>query len=117
IDEPKGGDALRPIATGELLPGLERVASPAFLDWLEIERRRVAELTLRATRALADELSRSGRHAEALAAIDAALAVEPLEERMVRYGMRAAYAAGDVKGPLRRTADFRDSPRLEVGPA
>ncbi|HZW99612.1 MAG TPA: tetratricopeptide repeat protein [Trueperaceae bacterium] len=115
IDEPKGGDALRPIATGELLPGLERVASPAFLDWLEIERRRVAELTLRATRALADELSRSGRHAEALAAIDAALAVEPLEERMVRYGMRAAYAAGDVRGALRRFADFRDSLRVEMG--
>src|SRR5690606_41733325 len=31
IDEPKGGDALRPIATGERRPGLERVASPAVL--------------------------------------------------------------------------------------
>lgn len=115
IEEPGGKDEFRPIATGELLPGLERVASLAFLDWLELERRRVTELSLRATRALADELSRLGRHAEALAAIDAALAVEPLDERMVRYAMRAAYAAGDPRGALTRFAVFKDSLRAEVG--
>ncbi len=115
LEDAESDDAVEVVTTGELLPGLDRVASPAFVDWLEMERRRVAELTVRAARAVAERLRGRGRHRDALAVLDAALELEPLDERLVRAAMRAAYAAGEVRRSLERFATFRDSLREELG--
>lgn len=108
-------DASTRLEIGELLPGMERVASPAFVDWLELERSRVADLVARASRAVAERLQGQGRHAEALAAIDAALVNEPFDERLVRAAMRSAYACGDAAGAIERFESLREVLRKELG--
>lgn len=100
---------------GELLPGLERIEAPAFLDWLDLERRRVAELLLRHRRDTAERLSGQGRHDEALAVLSTALEVDPLDERLVRAAMRIAYDSGDAGAALARCEEFRRQAREELG--
>jgi len=100
---------------GDLLPGLGRVDTPAFRDWLELERRRVAELVERAWREGADSLLVEGRFEEALELLDAAQEVDPLDERLLRAAMRASYTAGNPADALGRFEAFRSYAHEEVG--
>lgn len=109
--------ALDSVSSGPLLPGLERIAAPAYLDWLDLERRRVAELLLRFKVAAAERLSDEGRHHEALAHLQAALADEPLDESIVQAAMRTAYVAGDTGRALEHAAAFRKRALDELGSA
>ncbi|HEX6940888.1 MAG TPA: tetratricopeptide repeat protein [Longimicrobiales bacterium] len=104
-----------PVGPVRLLPGLGRLDAPAFRDWLEQERERVAELAARLRRELAERLEEEGRLEAALDVVDAALAAEPLDERLHRVGMRCAYLAGDTEGALARFEACREALRREVG--
>ncbi|HEX7041543.1 MAG TPA: BTAD domain-containing putative transcriptional regulator, partial [Trueperaceae bacterium] len=101
--------------TLRLLPGLGRVNAPAFRDWLEQERARVAALAAKAWRERAERLEEEGRYEEALAVVDAALAAEPLDERLHRVGMRCAYLSGDTAAALARFEACREVLGREVG--
>lgn len=111
VERGEGGE----FTTGELLPGLERVGSPAYVDWLELERQRLTDIKVKAARLAAERLQREGRHAEALRAIDAALEADPLDERLVRAAMRSAYANGDAADALERFEALRQTLRKELG--
>jgi len=110
------GDEAEPPRPAGLLLGLDGLAGP-YQEWLEVERRTVAELSARAWLGAAARHERAGRLEQALAAADTAIALDPSDEAAHRVGMRAAYRRGDRPGALARFAACRAALRDELGVA
>ena len=84
-------------------------------DWAVLERERLRQKVLHALEALSVQLSRLGRHADAVAAVRRAIAEEPLRESAQRALLAAHLAAGDRAAARTAYADFADLLRGTLG--
>jgi DNA-binding SARP family transcriptional activator len=94
--------------TEELLPGW-------YDDWVLLEREGLRQLRMHACEALADKLSRAGRHGEAVQAAHDAIRAEPLRETAHRALVRAHLAEGNLVEAFRAYESFRTILREELG--
>lgn len=83
-----------------LLRGFEPKEAPAFMDWLEFERRRVGALLRDALRGRAFELEHKNAVAEAVDLVRHLLELDPLDEGAYRAAMRLEYGRGHVQAAL-----------------
>lgn len=87
---------------GDFLDGFSLPDSPEFDEWVAGQRERYRRLMLRGLTALAGQHEQNGALAEALAALDRALAFDPLQEDVQRTCIRLHYMLGDRAGAIRR---------------
>jgi DNA-binding SARP family transcriptional activator len=92
---------------GDFLDSFALDDVPAFAQWLEAERTRWRRLACRGFTCLAELLAARGKHRAALAAVDRALTIDPLQEDVQCAGMRLAYLAGDRVDAIRRFEALR----------
>lgn len=92
----------------ELLPGW-------FDDWVLMERECLRQRVLHALDALSRCLSRAGRHAQAVDAAMAAVAVEPLRESAQRALIEAHVAEGNCAEARRAYEAYRELASRELG--
>lgn len=78
-----------------------------YEDWLVDDREGVRQLRLHALERMTDELSLSGRHAEAIQAALAAVRLEPLRETAHAALIRAHLAEGNRSEALRQFARYQ----------
>jgi DNA-binding SARP family transcriptional activator len=83
-------------------------------DWLIEDREGVRQLRLHALELLTDELSRSGRHGEAIQAALAAVRLEPLRETAHAALIRAHLAEGNRSEAVRQYYRCRDALAAEL---
>jgi len=97
-----------PGSTGSVVGVLGKELLPDWdQDWIEPEREHFRQLRLRALDALADRLTRAGRHAEAVEVAQTALAVEPLSETAERALIAAFVDEGNEALAVREYELFR----------
>ncbi len=89
-----------PNLAGDLLPGW-------YDDWVIVERERIRQLRLHALEVLCENLSRSGRHAQAVDAGLSAVAEEPLRESAQRALIAAHLREGNVSEAVRQYDRYR----------
>lgn len=87
---------------GDFLDGFTLPDAPAFDDWAVREREAWRALAIRGWAALGRLHEAQGSPAAALAALDRALALDPLQEELQRDCLRLQYLAGDRAGAIRR---------------
>jgi DNA-binding SARP family transcriptional activator len=89
-------NSVQPSSAGSslLLRGFKLESTPAFGDWLEFERARVAMLYLEALEWRAFELERAGAVREALLIVQILLREDPLNESAYRAAMRLSHQNG-----------------------
>ncbi|MEV2227891.1 BTAD domain-containing putative transcriptional regulator [Streptomyces phaeochromogenes] len=92
----------------DLLPGW-------YDDWVLLERERVRQRLLHALEALSRQLSRAGRHAEAVESALVAVAAEPLRESAQRALIEAHSAEGNLVEAMRAYDAYRGLTRRELG--
>lgn len=107
-------DALA-LCRGELLAGFEPKGTPAFSDWLEVERSRLAALHLDALRHHAASLEHRGEAAAALEHLHELLKLDPLDESAHRAVMRLEYARGHIQAALAQFGRCRRALLEELG--
>ncbi|TCC24416.1 AfsR/SARP family transcriptional regulator [Kribbella sindirgiensis] len=95
-------------AMGELLPGW-------YDDWVLLGRERLRQLQLHALELTAQQLTCSGRYAEAIEAAMAAVRLEPLRESATRVLIEVHLAEDNVVEAIRRLEFFRRSLASEIG--
>jgi len=95
-------------AMGELLPGW-------YDDWVLLGRERLRQLQLHALELTAQQLTCSGRYAEAIEAAMAAVRLEPLRESATRVLIEVHLAEDNVVEAIRRLEFFRRSLAGELG--
>lgn len=100
---------------GDFLSDFSLPDSPEFDDWAAVERERYRRLFVRGQRALSQLHEAQGDYPAALAALERALAVEPLQEDVQRVALRLHYLAGDRAGAIRRYESFRKLLDDEMG--
>ena len=83
-----------------LLEGLEPRAAPAFMEWLEVERKRIAALYQDALRCRTHELEHNGRHLEALELVRRQIELDGLDESAYRTAMRLEFRRGNLQAAL-----------------
>jgi len=84
---------------GELLPGWEE-------DWLLLERERLRQMQIHALDALSRRMCAQGRHAEAIDAALAAIALEPMREASHAALVAAFVADGNLAAAHRQVANL-----------
>ena len=82
------------LASTVLLHGFSLESVPAFADWLEVERARIAMLYLESLESRAFELEQAGSINEALKVVQTLLHEDPLNESAYRAAMRLSYRKG-----------------------
>ncbi len=107
--------AALPPPNAEFLAGFELPDSEPFQHWLIGERERARSLIRRGWLRVARLHEQAGHHTAALAALDAVLEIDPLQEDVQRDAMRLAYQNGDRVGAIRRFERLRDLLDLELG--
>jgi TolB-like protein/DNA-binding SARP family transcriptional activator len=107
------------IYTGEFLPGVHVPSAPEFERWLDGERLRLCEAALASAMSLAQREAGSGRFEAALPWAERAVALAPLDERVVRYLIDLHLRAGDNIGAMRTYNRYARalSEDLELEPA
>ncbi len=107
--------AALPVDQVELLTGFDLPDCEPFQTWLEAERERTRLLLGRGWLRLARLHEQRGAMTAALAALDHALTIDPLQEDVQRDAMRLAYLSGDRVGAIRRFERLRDLLDQELG--
>lgn len=100
---------------GPFLDGFELPRSGEFGAWVESERAAVASRWRRATWAWLEEARAAGRWHDVAGGCDRLLAADPLDERALRWALRASAAIGDLHAVERRYRAFREELAREVG--
>jgi predicted ATPase/DNA-binding SARP family transcriptional activator len=98
-----------------LLHGLELAGAPAFGDWLEVERERVAAAWTDALLRAAERAEQEERYADAARWSRRLLADDPLHETATRALMRAAWLTGDREGAVAAFERCRRALAAELG--
>lgn len=107
--------AVLPTDPAELLAGFELLDCEPFQFWLEGARTQARSLVGRGWLRLARLYEQDGDLVHALRALDAALAIDPLQEDVQRDAMRLAYLSGDRVGAIRRFERLRELLDQELG--
>jgi DNA-binding SARP family transcriptional activator len=105
---PTRAEVLALTEAGDLLPDW-------YDDWLIVERERVRQRRLHALEAACRSLTAAGRHADALDAGLAAIAVEPLRETGHAVVIEAHLAEGNLIEASRQYEQLRDLLRQHLG--
>lgn len=107
-----------PTAPAELLAGFELLDCEPCQFWLEGARTQARSLVGRGWLRLARLYEQGGDLVHALRALDAALAIDPLQEDVQRDAMRLTYLSGDRVGAIRRFERLREllDQKLGVSP-
>ncbi|CAN5753162.1 hypothetical protein BH24DEI2_BH24DEI2_14910 [soil metagenome] len=100
-----------------LLHGLEPKNAPAFQDWLDVERQRVAALLRDALRGHVERLEAAGKPAEALVRAWRLIGLDALDESAHRTVMRLCWSLSDVTAAQRQFETCRRVLREELGVA
>lgn len=100
---------------GEFLEGFELHDAGEFGSWVESERAATAERWRQACVALIEEAHARADHLEALRLSDLVVGADPLDEVVLRLGLRAAAGLADRVGARRRFEAFRAVLEREVG--
>jgi len=100
---------------GDFLESFSLPGSPAFDDWVTVQRERYRRLAVRGFTALAKQHEAEKRFDEAMDALARALAFDPLQEDLQRDCIRLQYLAGDRAGAIRRYDSLRKLLDEEMG--
>ncbi len=99
----------------DFLTGFALSDSAEFDDWLTAQQEHYRRLAIRGFIALADLHEQQQDYQAALAALDRALAFDPLQEDVQRSALRVHYLAGDRTGAIRRYESLRKLLDEEMG--
>src|SRR5512139_1668722 len=100
---------------GDFLSGFALGDSAEFDDWLTEQQEHYRRLAIRGFIALATLHEQQHDYQAALAALDRALAFDPLQEDVQRSALRVHYLAGDRTGAIRRYEALRKLLDEEMG--
>ena len=101
--------------TGEFLADVSLPDTPAFDDWVMVQREHYRRLAVRGLTALSRLHEDSGDYASALASLDRALAFDALQEDLQREAIRLMYLSGDRPAAIRRYDQLRKLLDAELG--
>jgi DNA-binding SARP family transcriptional activator len=99
----------------DFLTGFALSDSAGFDDWLTAQQEHYRRLAIRGFIVLADLHEQQQDYQAALAALDRALAFDPLQEDVQRSALRVHYLAGDRTGAIRRYESLRKLLDEEMG--
>jgi len=99
----------------DFLTGFTLNDSPEFEDWITEQQEHYRRLTIRGFIALANLHEQRQQYADALQALNRALAFDPLQEDIQRSALRLHYLAGDRPGAIRRYEALRKLLDEEMG--
>jgi serine/threonine-protein kinase len=118
VAERKPAEALA-IYRGELAPGLHVDEAPEFAQWLDGERRRLADLAFQAAVSVAGEREAAGGTGGAIEMLRRAIELRPDDEGILRRLMLLLDRTGDRASALRAYEQFaaRLKNELEVEPS
>ena len=100
---------------GDFLADFSLNDSVEFDDWLAGQQEHYRRLAIRGFIALASLHEQQGNYQAALAALDRALAFDPLQEDVQRSALRLHYLMGDRAGAIRRYEALRKLLNREMG--
>ncbi len=100
---------------GDFLESFSLPDSPAFDDWVAVQREHYRRLAVRGFTALAKQHEVEKNYREAIDALSRALAFDPLQEDLQRDCIRLQYVAGDRAGAIRRYDTLRKLLDEEMG--
>ena len=100
---------------GDFLTGFALSDSAEFDDWLVEQQEHYRRLAIRGFIALAALHEQQQAYQDALAALEHALAFDPLQEDVQRSALRLHYLAGDRIGAIRRYESLRKLLDEEMG--
>jgi DNA-binding SARP family transcriptional activator/predicted ATPase len=100
---------------GDFLEGFTLSDTPEFEDWAARRREHYRGLAMRGLAALAAQHESHGRYPQALAALNRALELDPLQEELQRACLRLHYWQGDRAGAIRRYETLRHRLDEELG--
>jgi DNA-binding SARP family transcriptional activator len=87
---------------GDFLDGFALDGTPAFDDWVEIEREHYRTQAIRRYGELSRLYSKEHKFPAAMDALETALDIDPLQEDLQRECLRLQYLLGDRAGAIRR---------------
>ncbi|HEV8214383.1 MAG TPA: BTAD domain-containing putative transcriptional regulator, partial [Gemmatimonadaceae bacterium] len=118
LTEERWGDALA-LYRGDFLDGFYVRNAADFDQWALAERNRLRDLATRAASTWARELEKTGRIADAVGAAERALALTPLDERVLRDLIKLLLASGNRAraASTARTFSRRLEDELGVAPS
>jgi len=100
---------------GDFLESFSLPDSPAFDDWVAVQREHYRRLAVRGFTALAKQHEAEKNYREAIDALSRALSFDPLQEDLQRDCIRLQYLAGDRAGAIRRYDSLRKLLDKEMG--
>jgi DNA-binding SARP family transcriptional activator len=100
---------------GEFLEGSYLPDTPAYDNWLLLERERLQRLAVRGLTALSRLHETTGDYPAALDSLERALAFDPLQEDLQRESIRLLYLSGDRPAAIRRYDQLRRLLDEEMG--
>ncbi len=100
---------------GDFLDGFMLADLPEFDDWAAVEREHYRRLAVTGFTRLSQAYAAQQAYRDALAALDRALAFEPLQEDLQRDALRLQYWAGDRAGAIRRYERLQERLIDELG--
>lgn len=100
---------------GDFLADVSLPDTPAFDEWVTVQREYYRRLAVRGLTALSRLHESAQDYAAALASLDRALAFDSLQEDLQREAIRLLYLAGDRPGAIRRYDQLRKLLDEEMG--
>lgn len=100
---------------GDFLENFSLPDTQIFEDWASIEREHYRRMAVGGLESLSTLYENSQNYSAALAALDRALAFNPLQEDLQRETIRLQFLAGDRPGAIRRYDDLRKLLDEEMG--
>lgn len=100
---------------GDFLDDFSLPDTPTYDDWVAAERDRLRVLAARGWIKVAALHEQQRAYAQALDALERALAFDPLQESAQRAALRVQYRAGDRAGAIRRFEQFQKTLDDEMG--
>jgi DNA-binding SARP family transcriptional activator len=121
LQPPRGASNLQSLTsaldlyTGEFLADVSLPDTPAFDDWVVVQREHYRRLAVRGLTAISRQHEAAGEYAAALASLDRALAFDALQEDLQREAIRLLYLSGDRPAAIRRYDQLRKLLDDELG--
>ena len=115
FEDPEQLEQVIELYRGEFLTDFLLPDTPAFEEWLVVEREHYRRLVMRAWTTLSQLNENQGDFQAALQAIESALAFDALQEDLQRESIRLMYLSGDRPAAIRRYDQLRKLLDEEMG--